>query len=347
MNGRYHLDDGLHPDAPHDDLHDDVLDELVHRADLDGLVRLVDDRCATRDWPGLRRLRDRCRAAVRTGRQLWPAATLAEYRLALLAPAAEAAAMIDDDAGRFTIGPLTEVIAQHHSWDELEPHLPSSPASVYVAHERVVRGEDVDPASLRRLPPVLDLPLTLRAWEPDYPLATYRDHLVETPAPALAGAAETITTVADAERLDDDVDLAVRQLVEPWTSSSTGRAETVCVVGGAAEALGALGPSSARLTPLRPDQAIAWLAWAGASGGAHGRRRGAAAGRFGAWWTLAAIADRLDDWPVDPDVLGEVAHELRWSWWDTDEPRSGWRLQLTVEDPGESVAWAVLARDDA
>ena len=46
-------------------------------------------------------------------------ATLAEYRLALRAPAEWAAPMIADGAGLFTIGPLTEVIAQEHSWQEL------------------------------------------------------------------------------------------------------------------------------------------------------------------------------------------------------------------------------------
>ena len=84
-------------------------------------VRLVDDRTAARDWAGLRVARDRCRAAVATGRQLWPAATLAEYRLALVAPPEWAAPMIADDAGLFTIGPLTEVIAQHHTWAALQP----------------------------------------------------------------------------------------------------------------------------------------------------------------------------------------------------------------------------------
>src|SRR4029079_2831420 len=53
--------------------HDDALDRLIQAVDLDGLVRLVDARCATGDWAGLRRLRDRCAAATReTGRQLWP-----------------------------------------------------------------------------------------------------------------------------------------------------------------------------------------------------------------------------------------------------------------------------------
>ena len=65
---------------------DDDLDDLIHAADLDGLVRMIDDRCSTGDWDGLLRVRDQARSAVKTGRQLWPAATLAEYRLALLAP---------------------------------------------------------------------------------------------------------------------------------------------------------------------------------------------------------------------------------------------------------------------
>ena len=60
------------------------IDDLIHRADLDGLVRLVDTLCADADWPALLELRNRSRAAVTTGRQLWPAATLAEYRLALV-----------------------------------------------------------------------------------------------------------------------------------------------------------------------------------------------------------------------------------------------------------------------
>ena len=87
------------------------------------------------------------------------------------------------------------------------------------------------------------------------------------------------------------------------------------------------------------------MAWAGASGGAHGRRRGAAAGRFGALWLVAALADQLDDWPVPLAELGEAASELRWWWWDAHEPATGWQLQLVVDDPAEGVAWAISARD--
>ena len=60
------------------DLGDDPITDLVHRADLDGLVRLIDSFTTDREWSELLRLRDRARAAVETGRQLWPAATLAE-----------------------------------------------------------------------------------------------------------------------------------------------------------------------------------------------------------------------------------------------------------------------------
>jgi hypothetical protein len=310
---------------------------------------MIDDRCSTRDWDGLLRLRDRARRAVATGRQLWPAATLAEYRLALLAGPAHVAAVLDESdglSGRFTIGPLTEVAAQHHTWAELAPHLDRGPRAAFVAHERVLRGEDL--GAERELPEVLDIPLDLQSWEPSYAVATYRDSGAEFPMPDLPGADADDWSAVDptgAEVLDDDVALAVRQLVEPWVNGSNGRVDVVCVEGDVGAALGALGLRHARVAPLDPGEGLSWLAWAGASGGAHGRRRGAAAGRFGAWWTLAAFGDLLDDWPVPPDELGALAADLRWYRWDGFEPAMGWQLQLAVEDPDERVAWAILARD--
>ena len=331
-------------DASEHPVSDDRLDDLIHGGDLDGLVRMIDDRTTERDWSGLLRVRDRSRHAVATGRQLWPAATLAEYRLALLATPEFVAAVLDETdglSGRFTIGPLTEVAAQHHSWSELHPLLDLGPRAAFVAHERVLRGERIDAPDL---PPVLDLPLDLQHWEPDYPLATYSDAGAEFPMPNLPDAWVDVSPMSS-EILDDDVDLAIRQLVEPWLTGSNGHADVVCVEGGVAEALGALGLRRARVTELPPATALAWLAWAGASGGAHGRRRGSASGRFGAWWTLAALGDLIDDWPVAPDELGALAGELRWYRWDAHEPEMGWSLQLAVEDPTDDVAWAILARD--
>ena len=51
-------------------MNDDDLDPLIDRADLDGLVRLIDARCETRDWEGLFRIRERARLATETGRQV-------------------------------------------------------------------------------------------------------------------------------------------------------------------------------------------------------------------------------------------------------------------------------------
>ena len=70
---------------------------------------------------------------------------------------------------------LTEVAAATHTWAELAPHLDSAAIAGTVAQERVLRGEDLrgDP---RAAPDVLELPLVLAPWEPEYPLAVYRQH---------------------------------------------------------------------------------------------------------------------------------------------------------------------------
>ena len=321
------------------------VDDLVHRADLDGLVRLVDRFCADDDWPSLLELRNSCRAAVITGRQLWPAATLAEYRLALRAPAAWATQVLDEDSGRFTIGPLTEVVAQTHQFSDLRCALPDGPRVGFIAHECALRGQGI-PADLAN---PLEIPFEMQSWEPQYRLAEYSDDGLSAPAPQLPAASEFVAMRTDGgEVVDDpDVSLAVRQLIEPWITSSNGHVEIVAVEGSAAAAVAELGVASCKLAKIAPAQAMAWLAWAGASGGAHGRRRGAAIGRFGAWWTVAALDDRADHWPVDPGEVGDALAALDWYWWDAGEPRLGWELQLAVADPIEGYAWAISAHDAA
>ena len=316
--------------------------DLVQRADLDGLVRMVDSMCAGKQWEQLADLRNRSREAVLTGRQLWPAATLAEYRLALWAPEEWAATMLDESSGRFTIGPLTEVAAQHHTYEALSPHLDRSPRAGFVAHERALRGETIPDDA----PNPLDIPFTIQQWEPEYCLATYSDEGVEAPAPALPSEFRAVKPKAKITRVDDvSVTLAVRQLLDTWTTASDGKVEVVCVEGDAAMAIAALRVDKPRLAELTSAEALAWMAWAGASGGAHGKRRGAAAGRFGAWWLLAALGDLLDDWPAKPGQLHAVADELKWFWWQDDKPTTGWSLQLAVEDKDEGYAWAIKAHD--
>lgn len=321
-----------------------AVERLVDLGDLDELTRLVDRLCRTGEWDAVVDLRDRCRAALARGRQLWPVAAHAEYRLALEAPGPWAARMLEPGAGRFTPGPLAEVAASTHTWDELAPHAPPGPTASLAAHERVVRGEDlrgddrVDAA-------VLELPLALQGWEPDYPLAEYGAAESHFPSPTVPPLAP-VDLPAAVEPVDDRE--ACRALVDvaaAWTTESNGRAEAVAVCGGAAAAVAGLGPPAARMAELPPDRSLALLAWTAASGGAHGRRRGMATGRFAAWWAVAAVAGVLDGWPVPPDELGEALHRLRWFAWDAGEPASGWSLHLAVEDPEEGLAWAAAAAD--
>jgi hypothetical protein len=325
---------------------DGSLEELVHRADLDGLVRHVDAACTRRDWAAVLATRDACRAAVRTGRQLWPVATLAEYRLALLAPAEWAATVLDDESGRFAIGPLSEVVAQHHSLAELVPHVHAPHRLGLIAHERSLRGEPV-PADV---PNPLDIPFATQPWEPAYALAEYSDAGLadqHPPVPVLGGTPVEQWPLG-AELIDDDlVETAVRQLLDTWTAASNGRVAIRCVEGTAAEAIGALGVTTGRRVRIGAEEALRWLAWAGATGAAHGRRRGAATGRFGAWWLIAALGDVVDDWPCEPAVIGEIATTVRWWWWDAGEPSLGWAMQLAVEDGDEGLAWAISAHDAA
>jgi hypothetical protein len=323
-----------------------VNEELVELGDLDELVRHLDRLCRAADWEGVTDLRDRCRAALERGRQLWPVASHAEYRLALEAPGPIAARVVLPGAGHLSLGPLTEVVAARHRWDELADHLSDGPTRAITAHERVIRGEDLT-ADDRIDPRVIELPLTLEPWEPDYPLAEYFAHEAHFPPPPLP-AREAVQLDGPAEQLDDPgTQSALAELTRAWAAESNGRTAVVAVRGDACGAIAALGPTRVRIAPLTPGQALAWMAWAAASGGAHGRRRGMARGRFDAWWALAWLGGVAEDWPLPPDELGAIAQDLRWYAWDAWEPDTGWRFHLAVEDPLDGLAWAVAATDAA
>lgn len=318
--------------------------ELVDRGDLDELLRRVDDYCDDGQWQALLDLRDACRAAFERGRQLWPAASHAEYRLALQAPGRWAAAVITPGAGRFALGPLSEVAASTHPWDELAPHLPPGPEAALVAQERVLKGEDLR-ADGRVDRAMVELPLVLLDAEPAYPAAAYRPYTAEFADVAPPPRWETVDVGggrAAAVVADGDAERALVDLVGAWTTQSNGQAAAVAVDGDAESAVGALaGPGPVRMAETDLPTALAVLAWAGASGGAHGRRRGLAQGRFGAWWAAGALAGALDDWP---HVL-DAAAELRWYRWDRPEPGTGWCLRIAAERPSDGRAFAVDATD--
>ncbi|HMX08641.1 MAG TPA: hypothetical protein PKA87_13985, partial [Microthrixaceae bacterium] len=104
---------------------DPALDRWITTGDLDELLREVDRRADRGDWDGVVIVANRARAATERGHQLWPAATFAEYRMALSAPPPWAAAVVE--AGYLAPGPLTEVVAQDHTFAELAGALPAGP----------------------------------------------------------------------------------------------------------------------------------------------------------------------------------------------------------------------------
>jgi hypothetical protein len=336
--------------------------ELVERGDLDELTRHVNRLMASAEWDELAELRVRCRLAVERGKQLWAVAAHIEYRLALGAPARWAAMMLETGPGRFALGPLPEVAASTHTWEELSPHVHPTPQAAMAAHERVMRGDDLtnDPYAMK-LPDVLDLPWSLQPWEPSYALAEYEPDRMEAPTPKLPalgllgavpqGSELTFRGASPLSRGEADaVASSLVDLVSTWTEESDGRAEAIGVRGDALRAIEALGARPREIVELDPAMALAAMGWAAASGGAHGRRRGAAPGRFAAWLVLVALGDLSAKWPLAPDELGEVLHQVRWYAWGAGEPSTGWALRLAVEGtsgPNKDRAWAVSATDAA
>ena len=343
--------------------------ELVELGDIDALTLYVNELVAAQQWDELSSLRDKCRLALERGKQLWAVAAHIEYRLCLEAPGYWAATMLESGTGRFAFGPLPEVAASAHTWSELSPHLHATPQAAMAAHERVVRGDDLTAdAVAATLPPVLDLPLRLEAWEPAYVLVEYHADRVEAPAPRLpsfqratgsipvSGRAPAQPEVkrasanghASRRATTDDVSVALEDLVGTWTAESNGRAEAVSVNGNAADAVAALGARLTDIASLSPSEAVATMAWAAADGGAHGRRRGAAPGRFAAWWVLAALGGLTYDWPPPSGALGDVLEGLHWYAWGSGEAVTGWALRLAVEATGgkqKGRSWAISATD--
>ena len=314
--------------------------DLIEAGDLNALLRAVDALCAQRDWEGLIDLAERCEDALDRGKQLWPIATHIDYRLALEAPGPVAAGVLHPDVGRFALGPLTEVLASTHRWDDVADHIEEPQLAAYVAQERVLRGEDLE-GDARARSDVLHLPLRSMDWEPTYALATYRSDHVEVAEPWEPRSdlreveAEPGRPVADEELSD-----ALLDLVQPWTNESNGAARAEVVEGDAASAARALTFGPLRMTPLPVDEAIQRIAWAAASGGAHGRRRGAAAGRFLTFFLCSVIAG--EPWPATADALRAGLERVRWFLWDEGEvAEEGWILRIALEhDDGWAAALA-------
>jgi hypothetical protein len=320
----------------------DSIAEAVDSGDLDRVIRLIDGLSNSRDWDAVVETRDRCRFVIERGLQMWPAAEYAEYRLALEAPGPFAGPVVVAEAGRFALGPLWEVAASTHSWDELADHVPPGPARTLAAHERVLRGEDLS-GDERIDGELLDLPLTLREWEPTYEVAEFKASEARFPAPPLPRIVESELSAPGEDAGLDDGTEALVAIVAPWAEQSNGTVSAIAAAGTAESAIAALGHSSAALAEIDAATAFALMAWAGASGGAYGRRRGSPMGRFAAWWAGAVLADV--EWPPHPDAFGDAVRRLRWLAWEPAGAAPGWSASIAVEHPEEGTAWALLALD--
>lgn len=312
--------------------------DAIEASDTDELIRVVDGYCASQAWDTLVELRGRCAEALTRGKQLWGVEEHIRYRLALEAPGRWAGPVVSEGATRLALGPLPEVAASTKTWEEMKEYLEPGPDRATFAAERVVRGES-------GIGPIPDLPDRLMTWEPEYPTARYKSDRVEAPSP-IPPAAEETPLPDDPTQVDDaESEAALADLVQPWVEQSNGRCVTATAEGGARDAVKALGLTRARMAELDGQEALRWMVWAGASGGAHGRRRGAAAGRYGAWWVIATLGDL--DWPPAPDRVDAAFAGLRWHWFDDGSPGTGWELRLAVEDPEAGLAWAIAAVDSA
>lgn len=312
--------------------------DAIEVSDADELIRVIDGLCENSEWDELVELKSRCREAVTRGKQLWGVEEHIRYRLALEAPGSWAGAAVSEGVARFALGPLSEVAASTKSWQELEPYLDDGPWRASTAAERVIRGD-------RPGEKIPDLPNELMEWEPSYPLATYGASEVQAPSPAPI-VVKAVELPGDVERVEDPQSVsALFDLVQPWVTESNGRYETSVVAGPGLSAIRGLGLTRARVGPMSAGEAMSWMTWAAASGGAHGRRRGSAAGRYGLWWTMATVCDL--DWPADPAQLGEAIGRLRFFWFDDGSPGTGWELRIAIEDVANGLSWAIAAVDSA
>ena len=319
------------------------LRDLVEASDLKGLLRAIDSIAAAGDWDGLVLLRDRCNEAVERGKQLWGVSQFAEYRLALEGPPAYVGRVMKEGAGRFALGPLWEVAASTHTWDELAPHLGGTRWRAFTAHERVIRGEAVPGSDIAA--DVVGVPPVLSAWEPDYPVAVYRPDRASFPERDLPDMDWVDLPEAGRVAAEDDAAAALLGLARVWVEESSGRGEARAAGGDALGAIRALGPRRARVVEIDLQAAMAMMAWVGASGGAYGRRRGSPVGRSDAWWALTCVLGLEGEPEVAAEELGAEAAGLRWFAWDPGDRVGGWNFHLAVEDPLDGLAWAVSAVD--
>ncbi len=248
------------------------------------------------------------------------AAAYAAYRLVLEAPADLAVDTLLAAHDRHTLGPLTEVVTQRHTWSELAARVPPGPLAGTIAVERVLRGDDLadDPRAETHH---LDVPAHRLDWEGRAPEVQYRARDVLAPAPVPRPVGPPMGPSAPGEAVDDpELVRAWEALVAPWATSPDGRVD-VAVADGPAPAAAARLVPDVPLHPVALPDVVGVLTWAASTGGSRQRRRGGAAGRSATWWALRVLVDHEPGSPVD-ELRADLAE---WSWFvfDGGDPARG------------------------
>lgn len=228
------------------------------------------------------------------------------------------------------------VLADRFTWEQLEPWLTSIEDRRWLAYERVVRGEDLTGAGLKRPPGAP--PFALAEWEPRYWMVyEHPADFVRPPEPPV----ELLPPTAPEE--GDFVCRALGGMVEGWRRPARARAK-----GDARRAVAATGILGAGFARCSVGDAMGVMAVAAANGGAYSGEMGLARGRERTWKVLAALAGARSAVEPPPDeALARVGAHMRW-WKVTpayQEDEWIWQLSLVVEDTEHRVAWAITAAD--
>ena len=316
-----------------------LLDGLIHRADLDGLVRLVDDCCAhaglgrpapaARPGPPRRRHRPPAVAGGDAGRvPAGPAGAAASGRRPCSTRDVRAVHDRPADRGRRRAPHVGRAGAAARAAGRAPR---SSPTSGCSAASRSTRRRW--PSS----PTCSSSRSSSRPWEPTYALADYNDAGPSSRARRAHARRRPSTCRSTSGTRLDDADRRARRAparravdVELQRPGRRGRRR-----GRRRPARSARSAWPARRGRRARRRPRRWPGWRGPVPAAAPTAAGAAPPPAGSarCGCSPRSATRSTTGRSPPAELGELAGELRWYWWDAHEPATGWQLQLAVEDP--------------
>ncbi|MER7444470.1 hypothetical protein [Micromonospora avicenniae] len=277
--------------------------------------------------------------------------------VALEAPAgiAAVAAELFPDDDRCFPGPLWEVVAQHHTWRELSPHLTNPRTRHLVAQTRVLHGEDLG-AATDLDPQLLDAPLRPQPWE----AANWSSTLDISEYDRTGSSGTTIWAypnhLANPMPLPTTTVRPAQHAAVPLLDGMSSATQANAFHATAWEAASMVATDQARM-----PRGQRWQSQRGREGsqvrfadiypnlvhlatgeGAYTRRTGQALGRTALWKALAAMAGVTP--AADPHCITAFVERLHCVAWQEPDDEI-WYLHLAMEDPEQGIAWVLTGND--